>query len=135
LLRAHIAAFTPDENGASPAFTRMAVMIQIVNASPTLNESAFTIRADLNENASLRVLGQRMGVPADHLAVRLVADIWTVLFASAFRGMGTPGEDPIESGILCARLNASFGVFTRLWSPWQAGEQAGGQPPAGASSG
>jgi hypothetical protein len=32
-----------------------------------------------------------------------VADTWTVLFAAAFRGMGTPGEDPIESGVLGAR--------------------------------
>jgi hypothetical protein len=83
---AHVAAFTPNENGASPAFTRMAVMIQIVNASPTLNESAFTTRQDLIENASLRVIGRRLGVPVDHPAVRLVADTWTVVFASAFRG-------------------------------------------------
>jgi AcrR family transcriptional regulator len=135
LLRAHVAAFTPDENGASPAFTRMAVMIQIVNASPALNQSAFTIRQDLHENASLRVIGRRLGVPVAHPAARLVADTWTVLFASAFRGMGTPGEDPIESGILCARLTATVGVFGRLSSGWQAGERADGQPPAGASQG
>ncbi len=128
LLRAHLRAFAPRPDGPSPAFVRMAVMIQIVNASPRLNESAFTIRQDLHENASIRVLGERMGLPPHDLAVRLVADSWTLLFVAAFRGMGTPGDDPIEAEILCARLTATFGLFRRLWAPWQ----THGQPPAGA---
>ena len=131
LLRAHVRAFTPGPDGASPAFARMAVMIHIVNASPTLNESAFTIRQDLNENASMKVLGERMGLSSDDPAVRLVAETWTLLHATAFRGMGTPGDDPIEADILCARLRATFAVFRRLWAPWQ----DPGNPPAGAPQG
>ncbi len=129
LLRAHVQAFSPLATGPSAAFVRMAVMIQIVNASPTLNESAFAIRQDLAENASLRVIGARLGLPPAHPCLRLVADTWTVLFVSAFRGMGTPGGDPIEAEVLCARLTATFELFVRLGSPWH----AGGQPPAGAS--
>ncbi|CAN5620133.1 TetR family transcriptional regulator [soil metagenome] len=127
LLRAHVQAFSPGPTGPSPAFVRMAVMIQIVNASPTLNESAFAIKQDLDENSSLRVIGQRMGLPPADPAVRLLADSWTVLFATAFRGMGTPGGDPVDAEILCARLTATFDNFTRLWAPWQPQEQ----PPAG----
>ena len=127
LLRAHVQAFSPTPTGASPAFTRMAVMIQIVNASPTLNESAFAIKQDLDENATLRAIGQRMGLAPDDPAVRLLADTWTVLFATAFRGMGTAGQDPVEADILCTRLTATFGAFMRLWAPWEPNEQ----PPAG----
>lgn len=127
LLRAHLQAFTPGPTGPSPAFVRMAVMIQIVNASPALNESAFAIKQDLNENSSLRVIGQRMGLAPDDPAVRVLADTWTVLFATAFRGMGTPGDDPVEADILCSRLTATFEVFTRLWAPWEPVRQ----PPAG----
>jgi hypothetical protein len=104
-------------------------MIQIVNASPTLNESAFAIKQDLVENEAIREIAARLGVPLDHTAVRLIADTWTVLFATAFRGMGTPGEDPIEAEALCARLTATFDEFVRLTSP----RQPDGQPPGGAS--
>jgi AcrR family transcriptional regulator len=127
LLRAHLDAFRPGPAGDSPAFIRMAVMIQIVNASPTLNESAFAIKQDLDENSSLRVIGQRLGLPPEDRAVRLLADTWTVLFATAFRGMGTPGDDPVEADTLCARLSATFEVFTGLWAP----RTPNGQPPAG----
>ncbi|CAN5400591.1 TetR family transcriptional regulator [soil metagenome] len=129
LLRAHLGAFTPDETGPSPAFTRTAVMIQIVNASPTLNESAFAIKQDLAENASLREIGARLGLPPTDVSVRLIADTWTVLFATSFRGMGTPGNDPIEAEVLCTRLAATFETFARLTAP----PHADGQPPAGAS--
>jgi AcrR family transcriptional regulator len=128
LLQAHLSAFRPGPTGPSPAFLRMAVMIQIVNASPTLNESAFAIRQDLAENSAIRVIARRMGLPSSDPAVRLVADTWTLLFASAFRGMGTPGDDPIEAGILCDRLTATVELFARLWTPWR----ENGQPPAGA---
>jgi AcrR family transcriptional regulator len=131
LLRAHVQAFSPGPTGPSPAFARMAVMIQIVNASPTLNESAFAIKQDLDENSSLRVLGQRMGLAPDDPAVRVLADTWTVLFATSFRGMGTPGNDPVEPEILCARLTETVDIFTRLWTPWE----PNGQPPAGEPQG
>jgi AcrR family transcriptional regulator len=129
LLRAHLQAFSADETGPSRAFTRMAVMIQIVNASPTLNESAFAIKQDLAENAALRVIGARLGLPPSDDSVRLIAGTWIVLFATSFRGMGTPGNDPIDAEVLCARLSATFETFVRLTAP----PYADGQPPAGAS--
>ena len=96
--------FSPDGPYAPAAFNRMAVMIQIVNASPTLSGAAFAIQQGQRETVRRSVLGRRMGLPPDHQAVRLVADIWTVVFAAAFAGMGTPGDDPIEAAILCERL-------------------------------
>ncbi len=65
-------------------------MIQIVNASPTLSRAAFAIQQG-DAYRSTTVLDRRMGLPPDHQAVRLVTDVWTVVYAAAFAGMGTPG--------------------------------------------
>ncbi len=77
LLRAHLEIFSPDGPYAPAAFNRMAVMIQIVNASPTLSGAAFAIQQG-HASRSTIVLGRRMGMPPDQLPVRLVADTWTV---------------------------------------------------------
>ena len=118
LLRAHLAIFDPDGPFAPSAFQRMAVLIQIVNASPTLNATAAAFK-DTHADKALDVMGRRMGLPRDHTAVRLVADTWTRLFAASFAGMGMPGNDPIEPGVLRARMSATFALFTRTWQPWQ----------------
>ena len=76
-----------------------------------------------------------MGLPPGHLAVRLVADTWTVMYAAALAGMGTPGNDPIEAAILCERLTSTFAVFIRTWAPWRGGSETNGQPPAGGRPG
>jgi hypothetical protein len=59
-----------------------------------------------------------MGVTADHPAVRIVVDTWTLLFATSFADLGRPGNEPIESRIVCDRMCASFELFRRSWSPW-----------------
>ena len=107
--------FSPDGPYAPAAFNRMAVMIQIVNASPALSGAAFAIQQG-HAHRSTIVLGRRMGLPPDHRAVHLVADVWTGVYAAALAGMGTPGDDPIEATILCERLTSTFAVFTRSWA-------------------
>jgi hypothetical protein len=87
----------------------MAVMIQIVNGSSSFKAP-------------------------DPAAVRMITDAWTVLFATSFSGLGTPGNEPIESRIVCERMCASFELFRRSWMPWRA-PGANGQPPASAPTG
>ena len=125
LLRAHLQIFSPRGPYAPAAFNRMAVMIQIVNASPALSGAAFAIQQG-HANRSTIVLGRRMGLPPDHRAVRLVADVWTVVYAATLAGMGTPGNDPIEATILCERLTSTFAVFTRTLAPWHAASATNG---------
>ncbi len=121
LLRAHLEIFSPGGPVWPAAFNRMAVLTQIVNASPTLDAAAFGLSQG-HANKAIVVLGARMGVSPDHLAVQLVADSWTVVFASALRGMGQPGNDPIVASVLCERMRAAFAVFVRTWSPWNVAE-------------
>jgi hypothetical protein len=64
----------------------------------------------------------------------MVADMWTVLFATSFAGLGQPGNDPIEANIVCDRLCAAVELFRRSWSPSNAHRHARqnavrGQPP------
>lgn len=124
--------FAPERSYHTPAFKRMAVMIQIVNGSSSFKASA--LAHDLSENASTAAIGRRMGVAADHPAVRIIADTWTVLFATSFSGLGTPGHEPIEPRIVCERMCVSFELFRRSWLPWSA-SAADGQPPASAPTG
>ena len=123
LLLAHLEVFGPERDSQTPAFRRMAVLIQIVNESSSFKASAFAFQR-ATANASVVVLGRRMGLPPDHLAVRIVTDVWTLLFAASFADLGRPGNDPIEARIVCDRLCASFELFRRSWSPWIAPEQA-----------
>jgi hypothetical protein len=58
-----------------------------------------------------------------------------VLFATSFTGLGQPGNEPIESRIVCDRLCANFELFRRSWGPWKEPERASHadrQPPASA---
>jgi AcrR family transcriptional regulator len=131
LLLAHLEVFGPALDYQTAAFTRMAVLIQIVNASSSFRSSAFTFQR-ASANASVAVLSRRMGLPPDHLAVRMVTDTWTLLFATSFAGLGQPGNEPIESRIVCDRVCASFELFRRSWSPWnepERGSEADRNPP------
>jgi AcrR family transcriptional regulator len=123
LLLAHLEVFGPELNYQTQAFKRMAVLIQIVNESSSFNASAFRYQQGLSENASTKVIGGRMGVGSNHPAVRMVTDIWTLLFATSFADLGQPGNEPIESRIVCDRLRATFELFRRSWSPWKEPEQ------------
>jgi AcrR family transcriptional regulator len=122
LLLAHLEVFGPELNYQTQAFKRMAVLIQIVNESSSLKASAFAFQR-ASANASVAVLGRRMGVASNHPAVRVVTDIWTLLFATSFADLGQLGNQPIESRIVCDRLCATFELFRRSWSPWKEPEQ------------
>lgn len=134
LLLAHLEVFGPEQPYETPGFKRMAVMIQIVNGSSSIKASALTHMHGLSTNASIAVLGARMGVPGDHPAIRVITDTWTVLFATSFAGLGQPGNEPIAAKIVCDRLCSTFEVFRRTWSPWTRGLGDEGQPPASAPS-
>jgi hypothetical protein len=49
-----------------------------------------------------------------------------LLFAASFADLGQPGNEPIESSIVCDRMCASFELFRRSWSPWR---QPDSNPP------
>jgi hypothetical protein len=125
--------FAPERDYQTPGFKAMAVIIQIVNASSSFKASALTHQQGLSSNASSAVIGGRLGFAPDHPAVRMVTDTWTVLFATSFSGLGRPGNEPIESRIVCERMCASFEQFRRSWAPWRA-SHADGQPPASATN-
>lgn len=120
LVRAHVLVFGPDLPYQTPGFRRMAALIQIVNTSESAKSAAFAQQQAVSENAALAVLAERMGVSADHLAIRLIADTFTALFASSFAGLGTPGHDAIEAKVVCDRLVEAFRIFRRTWAPWSA---------------
>jgi AcrR family transcriptional regulator len=112
----------------------MAVMIQIVNGSASIKASALSQQRALSENASTTVIARRLGVAPGDAAVTMVADMWTVLFATSFAGLGQPGDDPNEANIVCDRLCAAVELFRRSWSPSNAHRHARqnairGQPP------
>lgn len=132
LLGAHLDVFGPDCERPTPGFRRMAVLIQIINKSESLRSSAFLRQREVEERIAFTVMGERMGVPASHPAVRMVADTWTIVFANAFAGLGTPGHDPVEPRILCDRILAQYALFRRSWSPWTRDRTASGQPPVSA---
>lgn len=126
LLLAHLEVFGQELDQPTQAFKGMAVLIQIVNESTSFNQAAFRYQRNLSENASAKVIGRRMGVPADHPAVRIVVDTWTLLFATSFADLGRPGNEPIESRIVYDRMCATFELFRRSWSPTR---QPGGADP------
>jgi AcrR family transcriptional regulator len=123
LLLAHLEVFGPALDHQTQAFKGMAVLIQIVNESTSFNQSAFRYQRNLSENTSAKAIGRRMGVTADHPAVRIVVDTWTLLFATSYADLGRPGNEPIESRIVCDRMCASFALFRRSWSPWREPER------------
>lgn len=121
LLRAHLEVFRPDADYQTAGFKRMAVLIQIINNAESLRSSAFLHQRAVEEREAFVVMGRRMGgVGADHPAVRMVGDAWTVIFANAFAGLGLPGNPPLEPRVLCDRLQAQYDLFRKTWEPWGA---------------
>jgi AcrR family transcriptional regulator len=116
LVRAHLEIFAPRGGHESPAFTRMAVLISIVNGATSMTTSPFAFK-QRHGGTSVAALAARLGVAAGDPAVALVADVWTLLFSSSFAGLGLPGQPPIESGVLCERLSATFERFRQSWQP------------------
>lgn len=114
LLRAHLEIFAPRRGHESPAFTRMAVLISIVNGATSMTASPFAFK-QRHAGTSVEALAERLGVRLSDPMVALVADVWTLLFSTSFAGLGLPGRQPIESGVLCERLSAAFDTFRRSW--------------------
>lgn len=122
LLRAHLEVFKPELGYQTPGFKRMAVLIQIINNAESLRSSAFLHQRAVEERTAFVVMGKRMGgVPAADPAVRMVGDAWTVIFANAFAGLGTPGHEPLTPQTLCDGIRAQYELFRRTWSPWTTG--------------
>lgn len=128
LMRAHVALFRAAEAGEPGAmsFDRMSGFLQILNNSPMLSLASFTFRPDSPIRAVHEALARRLAVPLDDPALRILFDTWAVLMATA---LGTPGATVIGPGEAADRIEATFGIFTRLWRPWTAGDQT----PSGAA--
>ncbi|MBI3226512.1 MAG: TetR family transcriptional regulator [Mycolicibacterium cosmeticum] len=114
LLRAHLEIFARRSGHESPAFTRMAVLISIVNGATSMTTSPFAFK-QRHTGTSVEAIAERLGVRLSDPMVALVADVWTLLFSSSFAGLGMPGQPPIESGVLCERLSAAFDTFRGSW--------------------
>lgn len=134
LMEAHLAALRPKQGSARTAiFHRMAALIQIVNSSANLAMTSIPFRHHPDRYPTVVETARRMGLPTDHDAVHIVLESWTAVMNTACRGLGTPGQPPIEPGIMCERITAAYEVFTRTWQPWATGAAPEGQPRAGAS--
>jgi AcrR family transcriptional regulator len=135
MLRAHIAAMQRDGTGVvrSANFNRMAALIQIVNSSASLAMSNIPFHQDPAGFPTVVETAKRMGLPTDHSAVQLVVETWTVIMNTACRGLGQPGNPPIEADVIRERMCATYEMFTRTWVPWEPISTQCGQPPAGTS--
>jgi AcrR family transcriptional regulator len=131
LVRAHTEVLRSADHGepGQGSFDRMRGFLSIVNSTPMLSLATFTYRPDGSTHAVVKAIAGRMGLPAEHPAVRVVFDTWAVLMATA---LGSPGSDSGDPGAVSDRIEETFGIFTRLWRPWRPG---GGGPedrtPAG----
>jgi hypothetical protein len=90
--------------------TTVAQIAAITDVSPrTVSRYSEGCRDRRDRRRDGRVaIARRMGVAPDHPAVRMITDTWTVLFATPFSGLGTPGGEPIEARIVCQRMCGGF---------------------------
>lgn len=124
--------------------TKEAVFFAIVEETADVIASLIeTLPTDITEyeamlRAHLQVLApgpDGRPTPDFHRMAALVRiSNWTAIMNAATRGLGTPGNPPIEPQILGARITAAYETFTRTWGPWTRGAQAAEtpdrQPPA-----
>jgi len=127
LARAHLEVLRAAERGdpGAMSFEQVNGFLQIVNGSPLLGLAAFTYRPDAPTRAVIEALARRMGVDVGHQAVRILFDTWAVLMAAA---LGSSRSDLGCPGVVADQIEATYAVFTRLWSPWQ---PEGSTPPPG----
>ena len=60
-----------------------------------------------------------MGVPAADPAVQIVADIWTVLFANSFSGLGCLATTrSTRASSVRSAAAPQYELFRRTWTPW-----------------
>jgi AcrR family transcriptional regulator len=126
LVRAHLELFRSADRGEPEAmsFDRMNVFLRILNSSPVLGLASFTFRADGPTRAVNEALAQRMAVPVDHPAIRILFDTWAVLMAAACSAIPV---DDLGPGTVADRIEETYGLFIRLWQPWAAADE----PPSG----
>lgn len=117
LLRSCLSVFESASGGETPAFKRMAVLIQIVNGSESFRGAALSFQRSVSDNAGIRVLAERMGCAVDDTAVGLVADVWTLMFARAFSSLGGPDGPPVTPESLCRQLRTTYESLRRTWTP------------------
>lgn len=137
MLRAHLKAVQPGLDGRpTPIFHRMAALIRIVNSSASLAVTNIPYRQQQDHFPTVVAVAKRMGLPRDHDAVHLVLETWTAVMNAATRGLGTPGQPPIEPDIVAARITAAYQTLTRTWRPWtsalESTDPPAGEPPASA---
>lgn len=135
MLRAHLQVLAPGPDGRpTPDFHRMAALVRISNSSASLAVTNIPYRQQADHFPTVIAIAKRMGLPTGHDGVHLVLENWTAIMNAATRGLGTPGNPPIEPQILGARITAAYETFTRTWGPWTRGAQAAEtpdrQPPA-----
>lgn len=121
LARASIETFRGGP-GARPdpvAFDRMKLMLRILGRTPAIGLSAFSYRPEGPQHAVFTAMSGRMGVPVTHPALRILFDTWSVLMGTACAGLGAPEAPPIEADVLCDRIESTYALFARLWTPWQ----------------
>lgn len=137
MLRAYLKAVHPGaDGGPTPIFHRMAALIRIVNSSSSLAVTNVPYRQQQDHFPTVIAVAERMGLPRDHDAVHMVLETWTAVMNAATRGLGTPGQPPIEPDIVAARLTAAYQTLTRTWRPWtstpEPTDSPAGEPPASA---
>lgn len=132
LLAASVRVLNSGNGYETPGFRRLAMLIQIINGSVSYRASALALRHDVTNQATMRVMARRMNVPVGDRAVTLATDVWAVIFAESFAGLGQPGNDSFEPEVICRRLSATVELFRHTWVPPVTAESAAGQPPTSA---
>ncbi|BBZ77680.1 TetR family transcriptional regulator [Mycolicibacterium anyangense] len=132
LMRSTVETFRGGPAGQpDPAvFDRMTLLLKILGTAPDIGLSAFSYRPEGPQHSVFMAIARRMRVPPDHPALRILFDTWAVLMGVACAGLGAPGAPPIEPELLCERIESTYALFARLWTPWH----TQGQPPAGESA-
>lgn len=129
LMRATVETFRGGPAGQpDPAvFDRMTLLLKILGTAPAIGLSAFSYRPEGPQHSVFVAIAQRMRIPTDHPALRILFDTWAVLMGVACAGIGAPGAPPIDPEVLCGRIESTYALFARLWTPWH----TPGLPPAG----
>jgi AcrR family transcriptional regulator len=117
LLGASMEVLRPRNGYETLGFRRMAVLIRIINGSSSFRASSLALRHDVTHGATMRVMARRMDVPVGDPAVTLVTDMWAIVHAYSFAGLGLPDNPPIEADVICDRLCTTFELFRRTWTP------------------
>ncbi|WP_328360766.1 TetR/AcrR family transcriptional regulator [Mycobacterium sp. NBC_00419] len=132
LMRASVETFRGRPGGEHDPvfFDRMTLLLRILGSAPAIGLSAFSYRPDGPQHPVFAAAACRMRVEVTDPALRIVFDTWAVLMGVACAGLGAPGAPPIQPDVLCERIESTYALFARLWTPWH----TPGQPPAGESA-